>query len=214
MLVASFAALAVLWPRPRLQEPAWRPLPGLGRVLGSRPGGGAVRRWPASPCSASSSAPGYAGKGSALDNLAPTFILIDFWVGLVFASVLFGDVFRAFSPWRAIRLPGFRPYPERWGRWPAALVILVFTWIELVSGWGEAPVDLTNAAVGYTVYTLAMQAVFGTEAWTRHGEGFAVYFNLFSRLSIWETRDRVVGRAARRSAACRGWTPCRARCRS
>ena len=136
---------------------------------------------------------GYLGNGSALDNLAPTFILIDFWVGLVFASVLFGDVFRAFSPWRAIRLPGIRPYPERWGRYPAALALLVFTWIELVSGWGEVPVDLTNAAVGYTVYTLVMQAIFGTETWTRNGEAFAVYFNLFSRISIWETRDRVVG---------------------
>ncbi len=192
VLVASFAALAVLWPRPRLQEPPWRPLPWLGRVLGSRP----VEVL----CALAGLlllgvviGAGYLGKGSALDNLAPTFILIDFWVGLVFASVLFGDVFRAFSPWRAIRLPGVRPYPERWGRWPAALAILVFTWIELVSGWGEAPVDLTNAAVGYTVYTLAMQALFGTEAWTRHGEGFAVYFSLFARLSPWETRDRVVG---------------------
>ena len=37
VLVASFAALAVLWPRPRLETPAWRPLPVLGRVLGSRP---------------------------------------------------------------------------------------------------------------------------------------------------------------------------------
>ena len=136
---------------------------------------------------------GYEGGGSALDNLAPTFILIDFWVGLVFASVLFGDVFRAFSPWRAIQLPGIRPYPERWGRYPAALALLGFTWVELVSGWGDAPADLTTAAVVYTVYTLAMQAVFGTEAWTRNGEAFAVYFNLFSRMSVWETRDRVVG---------------------
>jgi hypothetical protein len=136
---------------------------------------------------------GYEGGGSALDNLAPTFILIDFWVGLAFASVLFGDLFRAFSPWRAVRLAGIRPYPERWGRYPAALALLGFTWIELVSGWGDAPADLSTAAVVYSVYTLAMQAVFGTEAWTRNGEGFAVYLNLFSRISVWETRDRVVG---------------------
>ena len=102
-------------------------------------------------------------------------------------------MFRAFSPWRAIRLPGIRPYPERWGRYPAALALLFFTWIELVSGWGEVPVDITNAAVGYTVYTLVMQAIFGTETWSRNGEAFAVYFNLFSRMSIWETRDREVG---------------------
>ena len=147
----------------------------------------------ASRCSRSSIFAGYAGGGTALDNLAPTFILIDFWVGLVFVSVLFGDVFRAFSPWRAIRLPGFREYPERWGRYPAAIALLGFTWVELVSGWGEDPVALTNAAVVYSVYTIAMQAVFGTETWTRRGEAFAVYFNMFARISPWETRDRVVG---------------------
>jgi hypothetical protein len=193
VLVVSFVGLAVLWPAPRLQEPPWRPLPGgLGRVLGS-PAVEVV-------CAALGGAlfaiviyAGYEGGGSALDNLAPTFILIDFWVGLVFVSVLFGDVFRAFSPWRAIQLPGIRPYPERWGRYPAALALLGFTWVELVSGWGEVPGDLTTAAVGYTVYTLVMQAIFGTETWTRRGEAFAVYFNLFSRLSVWETRHRVVG---------------------
>jgi hypothetical protein len=193
VLVVSFVGLAVLWPSPRLQDPPWRPLPGgLGRVLGS-PAVEVI-------CAALGGAlfaiviyAGYEGGGSALDNLAPTFILIDFWVGLVFVSVLFGDVFRAFSPWRAIQLPGIRPYPERWGRYPAALALLAFTWVELVSGWGEDPGDLTTAAVGYTVYTLVMQAIFGTETWTRRGEAFAVYFNLFSRISIWETRDRVVG---------------------
>jgi hypothetical protein len=192
VLVASFAALAVLWPRPRLQEPGWRPVPG-GRALGSRP--------VEALCGAIGVGllvviilGGYLGDDFTRNNIAPTFILNVFWVGLVFVSVLFGDVFRAFSPWRAIRLPGFRPYPERWGRYPAAIALLGFTWVELVSNWGETSVDsLTTAAVVYTVYTLAMQAVFGTEAWTRGGEAFAVYFNLFSRISIWETRDRVVG---------------------
>ena len=61
---------------------------------------------------------GYEGGGSALDNLAPTFILIDFWVGLAFASVLFGDLFRAFSPWRAFRLPGIRPVSRALGPLP------------------------------------------------------------------------------------------------
>ena len=193
MLVASFAGLALLWPRPRLQQPAWRPLPaGLGRVLGSRPCDVLCARDRRRAAGVVILA-GYAGGGSALDNLAPTFILIDFWVGLAFASVLFGDLFRAFSPWRAFRLRGIRPYPERWGRYPAAFALLGFTWVELVSGWGDAPADLTTAAVVYTVYTLAMQALFGTEAWSRNGEAFAVYFNLFSRISVWETRDRVVG---------------------
>jgi hypothetical protein len=193
VLVASFAALAVLWPSPRLQDAPWRALPlGAGRVLGA-PALRVVCGLIGLALLGVVVAAGYVGGGSALDNLAPTFILIDFWVGLVFASVLFGDLFHAFSPWRAVRLPGIRRYPERWGRYPGALALLGFTWIELVSGWGEVPGDLTTAAVVYTAYTLVMQFVFGTEAWTRNGEGFAVYFNLFSRISIWETRDRVVG---------------------
>jgi hypothetical protein len=193
VLVVSFAGLAVLWPTPKLQEPGWRPLPGgLGRALGSRP--------VEALCAAVGVGllvvvvlAGYLGRDSALDNFAPTFILIDFWVGLVFLSVLLGDVFRAFSPWRAFRFPGLRPYPERWGRYPAAIALLAFTWVELVSGWGEVPGDLVTAAVVYTGYTLVMQVLFGTETWTRNGEAFAVYFNLFARLSVWETRDRVVG---------------------
>jgi hypothetical protein len=199
VLVVSFAALALLWPRPRLENGGpWTALPwGIGRVLGSR----AVEVL----CGAIGVAllavviaAGYVGKGTALDNLAPTFILINFWVGLVFTSILFGDVFRAFNPWRALgRLVDgrirHRTYPERLGRWPAAFFLLVFTWIELASGWGEQPRTLVTAALGYTVITLIAQAVYGVETWQRRGEAFSVYFSLFARVSCFETRNRVVG---------------------
>jgi hypothetical protein len=198
VLILSFVALAALWPKPRLEEGVpWRPLPlGIGRVLGSKPveilcGAIGVALFVVVILA------GYIGSGTALDNLAPTFILITFWVGLVFASVLFGDVFRAFNPWRALGrlLPsrGLRTYPERLGRWPAAIGLLIFTWIELASGWGEHPARLVSAALVYTGYTLAAQVLYGVETWTRYGETFSVYYNLFSRMSAFETRERVVG---------------------
>src|SRR4051812_6875230 len=37
VLVASFAGLAALWPKPRLEEPPWKPLNGVGRAVVSRP---------------------------------------------------------------------------------------------------------------------------------------------------------------------------------
>jgi hypothetical protein len=43
------------------------------------------------------------------------------------------------------------------------------------------------------VLTLAAQVIWGVETWTRHGEAFAVYFGLFARISIFETRDGVLG---------------------
>jgi hypothetical protein len=198
VLCVSFVALAALWPRPRLEVPGWRPLPGgLGRVLGSRAvevAGGVI----GVAILALVLVSGYVGPPTPLDNFAPTFIFIVFWVGVVFASLLFGDVFRFFNPWRAIGRVLFRdrarrPYPEWLGRWPAAAGLLCFTWIELASGWGEEPATLATAVAGYSVLTLVAMGVFGVEAWARCGETFSVYFNLFSRLSVFETRDRVVG---------------------
>jgi hypothetical protein len=204
VLVVSFFALGALWPKPRLERPSWRPAPA-GRVLGSGAWDVALGAVGVLLLVVVLLA-GWLAGGTALDNLAPTFILITFWVGLAFASVLFGDVFALLSPWRALgraagwivrrvlrREPRHRPYPERLGRWPGALVILVFAWIELVSGWADAPATLADAAVGYTIIALAGQAVFGVDTWSARGEGFAVYYGLFARLSVWERRDGVVG---------------------
>ena len=35
-------------------------------------------------------------------------------------------------------------------------------------------------------------AVYGIESWTTRADGFGVYFNMFSRLSVWERRERVL----------------------
>ena len=203
VLVISFAALALMWPKPKFERPAWRPLPsGLGRALGSRTVE-VVCGVIGVALLAIVIVAGYIGSPSPLNNFAAVFVMITFWVGLVLASILFGDVFRAFNPWRAIgrtvgavvgrRGPARRAYPEKLGRWPAAIGLLLFTWIELVGRWADTPSTLATAVVGYTVVTLAAQSVWGVEAWTRRGEAFSVYFNLLSRISAVETRDRVVG---------------------
>ncbi len=217
VMVVSFVALASLWQTPKLEEDSgWRPGPDwlsytlinsatefaaglIGVVLLG------VTIWS-----------GIAGVQLATANFAPTFIYVIFWVGLVPLSVLFGDVFRAFNPWRAIaraasfvasRLAGPLPkpftYPAWLGRWPAAATIFGFAWIELAWVNGQDPSALAFATVLYTVLTLIAMAVFGTDAWLRYGEGFSVYYNLFSRISAVESRHGKLGIRRPLSALCR-----------
>jgi hypothetical protein len=207
VLIVSFVALAALWPEPRLQMEGWRPLPrGIGKVIASRPVEivcGAIGVFLLGfvvYC-------GLEGTQAVAANFTPTFIYVIFWLGLVPASVLLGDVFRAFNPWRAIGkgvawlaraanrgdLPAPLEYPERLGRWPAAAGILAFAAMELVVADGNKPENLAIATLVYSAITFVMMALYGVEAWIDRGEAFSVYFNLFSRLSVFEVRDREVG---------------------
>ena len=149
-------------------------------------------RWPATSAAA-----------TALDNWAPTFLLITFWVGMVFVV----DPVRRRLP-RVQPVPGDRaaaavartgPYPERLGRWPAAVGLLDLHLDRARSpGWGEDPAMLVTAALIYTVYTLAAQVYFGVETWTRYCESFAVYFNLFApHVGVRDARRRGSGSGAR-----------------
>ena len=207
VLIVSFVALAVLWTRPRLEWDTWRPLPaGLGRVLASRPveivcGLVGVALLLLTIWS------GAAGTQTTTDNFAPTFVYVIFWVGLVPLSVVFGDVFRAFNPWRAAgraiawasskaageRLEAPLSYPERLGRWPAVIGLLVFTWLELAAQDGDTPRNVAIATLVYSVVTGVGMGVYGVEPWTRRAEAFSVYFNLFSRISPVERRGDEVG---------------------
>jgi hypothetical protein len=207
VLVVSFVALAVLWPEPKLQREHWKPLPGgIGRALASRP--------IEVVCGAVGAAllgvlvyVGLRGTQSSTANLAPTFVYVIFWLAFVPASVLFGDLFKAFNPWRAIGravgwvagkaagdgLPAPLSYPERLGHWPAAAGIFVFAVMELVAANGDQPQTVAIAALVYSALTFVAMALYGVESWIARGEAFSVYFNLFSRLSPVETRDGVVG---------------------
>jgi hypothetical protein len=207
VLVISFVALAVLWPEPRLEGDRWRPLPGgLGRIVASRP----VEIL----CGAIGVAllavvvyTGLRGTQSPAANFAPTFVFVIFYLGLVPLSVLFGDVFRAFNPWRAIGrtvgwaaarvsgdgLPAPLAYPERLGHWPAAAGLFAFAVLELVRSGGDQPDTVAVATLVYSALTFVAMALYGVEAWTARGEAWSVYFNLFSRISPFETRDRVLG---------------------
>ena len=202
VLVVSFVALAVLWPEPKLTRVRERALPGLSRVVLSRPvdllcGAAGVFLLGLVLYA------GFEGTETITANFAPTFVYVIFWLGIVAASVLFGNVYRAFNPWRAIGraiawvartaartdMPAPLAYPERLGHWPAAAGIFLFATLELVASSGDAPRTVAAAALVYSVIQFVGMALYGVEEWSERGDGFAVYFSLFARISPWTVKD-------------------------
>lgn len=213
VLIVSFALLSNSWRTARLQEDAWRPLPEwfskvlmnpLTQVLCGLIGIGLL---------VATVYAGLEGTEAPDRNLAVTFAFVTFWLGMVALSVLFGDVFRAFNPWRAFargvsgafRLvagqsaPPALTYPERLGHWPAALGLFGFVWLELIYGatgltGGIDPHTVAVASIVYSAITLVAMALFGIDEWLERGETFSVYFRMFSRLAMFEVRDGKLSR--------------------
>jgi hypothetical protein len=128
------------------------------------------------------------------------------WVGMVPASLVFGRVWRAISPFRSIsagiaRISGGDPdegmltYPARLGMWPAAVGLFAFVWMELVY---PHNVDLSPVRLWFAIYfalMIAGGAVFGNTFYAR-ADPFEVYSSLVAQLSVWGRRD---GRLVMRS---------------
>lgn len=220
VLIVSFFALSIAWREPRFEDKRWRPLNG-GLARG-------LLAWPVQiACGAIgvfllgvSIYAGLHGTEAPDRNFILTFLFITVWLGVPVLSVVFGNVFRAFNPWRAIgratgwafralvrQPPAHLPYPVRLGRWPAAVGLVAFVWLEVVYGGsggvavGLSPHAAAVAALIYSGYTLAMMAVFGTEQWCRTGEAFSVYFGMFGRLGAFGAKDGRLGLRRPLSAA-------------
>jgi hypothetical protein len=211
VLIVSFFALSAAWRTPQFEDEHAKPLGArLSAVLLSLPAQALCGLIGVFLLGLAVYA-GLEGTEAPDRNFAPAFIFVTCWLGFAFFSAILGDLFRPFNPWRAVGRAagaGFRliagqraahlPYPERLGRWPAAIGLLAFVWLEVVYGSAGTTLDPETTAVAallYSVYTLAMMAVYGVEEWCERGEVFSVYFGMFGRLGIFGTRD---GRLRRR----------------
>jgi hypothetical protein len=208
-LILSFVALGVLWRKPLLEgHDQGRPLSerwqrlilwvGWRVLLGAFSFGLLVLTWLAA----------LVGVPDAGANWAPTFVWVLFWVGLVPVVVIFGNLWAVLSPWKAAadgvawlwQRTGrtWEPaavYPERLGRWPAAILLFAFAALELAYPRSAEPRTLALAIVLYSWITWAGMLLFGRKTWLEGGEAFNVYFGLLALISPFAAQERDGRRA-------------------
>jgi hypothetical protein len=196
VLGVSFVGLAVLWKRPLLERlRGGRPVAesferlvdsvALRVVLGALSFFLLVVVWLGAVI----------GDNSSATNLTPTFVWVIFWLGLVPLSVLFGNVYSVLNPWKAAadgvawasRKLGvsYTPlaYPERLGRWPAAILLLSFVTLELTYTDPSSPRTLALAIFLYSWINWCGMAAFGRRPWVANGDAFANYFGMIARVA-------------------------------
>jgi hypothetical protein len=141
---------------------------------------------------------GLIGDQNPYRNIAPTLIWIVWWVGMAFVAAFVGDLWALINPWRTLfdvaqwaarrlgREGALRPrlaYPGSLGVWPACILLLAFSWIELVYPHAASPVHISVLALGYSALTWCGMVLFGRDAWLQNGEVFSLVFRTLGRFA-------------------------------
>lgn len=193
VLAGSFVALSTLWDKSKHQNPS------SNEVLRF---GGITQILPALAGIASFAFLLYAGfwgqQNPPEQNILPVSVFVIFWIGIPVLSLLFGDFFMAFNPWRAVGRAlskvlsrksevaddaAYLTYPDWLGRWPAAVGLLLFAWVELALPGRNDPSLLAWFMLGYAIVQIVGIVLFGDAKWSGRADGFAVYFNFFARMA-------------------------------
>jgi hypothetical protein len=195
-LAISFLAIGFLWREPRLRRDQGLLLPGpLASVLNSvwtrrlaQVLSVALTLWTLLAL--------LAGPDSAR-NPVPHVVYIWLWVGLAFASMLLGPVWRVINPVRLLHAgllrlarvsPDLAVVPYRAGWWPAAIGLGAFVWVELVAEENTSLPFLRLLVLGYLLVSVVGAGVFG-RAWFDRADPFEAWSRLLGALAPIGRRD-------------------------
>ena len=135
------------------------------------------------------------------ENPATVLVWVDFWVGLGIVSAFLGNLWDFVSPISAVARAVDRAlarrevaplaYPARLGQWPAVVLLLGWSWAELIWGPAKEPRIVAAAALVYFVANVLGAALFGAESWLGNVELFTVFARAFGRFAPLELDPRT-----------------------
>lgn len=137
------------------------------------------------------SAIGAFGTADPLNNLFSLTIWAIWWVGLVLAHGVLGNLWSLLNPWTGLyhvligyqAAPPYLKLPKACGHWIAVLVFLVFGVFEIADPAPDDPARLTTFVLGYWLFTFVGMVLFGDKAWLSRCEPFTILFQLVAAIS-------------------------------
>ena len=136
---------------------------------------------------------GFVGKQSPVQNLAPITIWAVWWVGMVYLSASCGNIWSWINPlniffqWMqastGVNKKRFFSPSTQVGIWPAVLLFLIFTGMELNWQGRENPASLASMMIVYSIFTWLGMIFCGRKWWLKHVELFSIIFALFAKIA-------------------------------
>lgn len=190
VLVVSFVVLAAHWREPRLRSTDGLLLPRrIARLLDS-PALPFAARLASLAVTVVVSVALVAGADTARNPVA-SVVYVWLWVGVAFASMALGPVWRVLNPLRLLHAgltrlvridPDLALLPYRAGLWPAAAGLAAFTWVELVAEDNTSLPFLRLLVLAFVAVSVLGSAVFG-RVWFERADPFEVWSRVLGLLS-------------------------------
>ena len=131
------------------------------------------------------------GNPDPLENLAPNFIWITWWLGLSLLISFFGNFWPIINPWTSLfyifqrtlkniapSLPSTLnlPLPTFFRMYIATGFLLTWSWLELIYPVAFVPLRIGQLIIIWTLINLIGMFFFGVKTWQSRGDVFSIYF--------------------------------------
>lgn len=191
VLLITFWVLFFAWRQPKFDDDQGTPMPKLTAFVDSKPFSIGIRVLAGLIWLLAAVALIFGQ--DRIDNPSVGFIYVWLWVGLVVLSVILGEAYKRTNPMRS--LLGFTgaakaEQPGLASRWPGAVALLAFLYLELVMPGGTTLPVLRTAAAIWFVWVVVGHFI--APRWIERADPFEVYGTTVAKMSFWTRRDGVI----------------------
>jgi hypothetical protein len=140
------------------------------------------------------------GNPDPLENLAPNFIWITWWLGLSLVISFTGNFWPIVNPWNALfevfqwflkKLFAKTPttlnlhLPQFLGMYISTGFLLTWSWLELVYPVAFVPQKIGQLIVIWTFINFIFMYLFGVSSWQSRGDVFSIYFYWLGKFGLY-----------------------------